>query len=124
MYFARRRVSWGNNPHLSGESLWLLILKLVLVQLKMHQVKWMVYLSPLGFSRFHSGFHMLLSQNHCTLNIAFIGKGERKNFLMHQWGLSVLNPSGLVCQVPRARSRMPDTKFRAKETLPSNDLDI
>lgn len=84
MYFSRRRVFWEDSPHLSGESLWLLILKLVLLQLKVHQAKWMEYLSPLGFFRFHSGLHMLLSQNHHTLNVAFIGKGERKNFLMHQ----------------------------------------
>lgn len=81
-------------------------------------------LSPLGFSGSHSGFYMLLSQNHHTLNVAVNGKGERKNFLIHQGGLSVLNPSGLLSQVPWARSGMPAAKLRAKKTLPSNDLDV
>lgn len=81
MYITRRRVFWGDSPHLPGESLATYSKAEVLLQLKVHhQYRWVVDLSPLDFSGFHSGFYMLLSQNHHTLNVAFIGKGERKNF--------------------------------------------
>lgn len=75
---------WGDSPHLPGESLATYSKTVVLLQLKVHQARWMVDLSHLGFSGFHSGFYMLLSQNHHTLNVAFIGKGDRKDFLIHQ----------------------------------------
>jgi len=58
-----------------------------------------------------------------TINVPFIRQGE-KDFVIHQWGLSGLGSSGLVSQVPWAKRWMPTIKLRAKEALPSNDLDV
>lgn len=77
MYIAMRSFLWGYSTFVWRESLATYSETVVLLQLKVHQARCMVDLSPLGFSRFHSGFNMLLSQNHHTLNVAFIGKGER-----------------------------------------------
>lgn len=87
----------------------------------------MVGLTPLGFSAFCSGFYMLLSQKlyhkQCTLYQA----GTEEEFCDPSvrviWsGLS--SPSGVVSQVPWARSWMPTIKLRAKEALPSNDPEV
>lgn len=91
MYCKQERFLGGYSIFVWRESLAAYSETVVLLQLKAHQARWMVDLSPLGFSRFHSGFYMLLAQNHQTY-IAFIGKGQRKNFLIHHLGWICFKP--------------------------------